>query len=175
MDGQIIDLLQAGEQEGLALLQKQYGNMVRYIVRGILHDTRDVEECVSDVYLRIWDRFSTFDAGKGSLAAWVTAVARNAAVDHRRKNRAAEQELHENNGAAPSPEEELLRRERAAQLKRAVEALTGTDRQLFYRKYYYLQSTAQIAAELGMSERAVEGRLYRLRGRLRKLMGGDAP
>ena len=34
---------------------------------------------------------------------------------------------------------------------------------LFYRKYYYLQPTAQIAAELGMTERAVEGRLYRLK------------
>lgn len=47
------------------------------------------------------------------------------------------------------------------------------DRALFYRKYYYLQSTAQIAAELGMTERAVEGRLYRLKKRLRTMLGGD--
>ncbi|MFR0796033.1 MAG: sigma factor-like helix-turn-helix DNA-binding protein [Oscillospiraceae bacterium] len=44
---------------------------------------------------------------------------------------------------------------------------------MFYRKYYYLQSTAQIAAELGMTERAVEGRLYRLKKRLRTMLGGD--
>ena len=77
-------------------------------------------------------------------------------------------------GRVPSPEEEVLRRERAAQLRRAVDALSNNERLLFYRKYYYLQSTAQIAAELGLTERAVEGRLYRLRGRLRRLMGGDA-
>ena len=40
---------------------------------------------------------------------------------------------------------------------------------MFYRKYYYCQSTAQIAAELGLTERGVEGRLYRLRQKL----GGD--
>ena len=35
------------------------------------------------------------------------------------------------------------------------------------------KSTAQIAAELGITERAAEGRLYRLRQRLRNLLGGD--
>ena len=47
------------------------------------------------------------------------------------------------------------------------------DRNLFYRKYYYLQSTAQMAAELGLTERGVEGRLHRLRKRLRKELGGE--
>ena len=44
---------------------------------------------------------------------------------------------------------------------------------LFYRKYYYLQPTAQIASELGMAERAVEGKLYRLKKQLRKMLGGE--
>lgn len=39
---------------------------------------------------------------------------------------------------------------------------------LFYRKYYYMQSISQIAAEVGMSERSVEGRLYRLKQKLKK-------
>ena len=46
-------------------------------------------------------------------------------------------------------------------------------RDLFYRKYYYCQSTAQMAAELSLTERAVEGRLYRLRQSLRQQLGGD--
>ena len=44
---------------------------------------------------------------------------------------------------------------------------------MFYRKYYYLQSTAQIASELGMTVRAVEGRLYRLKKQLRRMLGGE--
>lgn len=70
---------------------------------------------------------------------------------------------------------ELIRRrdERGAEeLRRAVAALPAGDRLLVYRKYYYLQSTAQIAAELGLSPRAVEGRLYRLKKRLAKALGG---
>ena len=63
--------------------------------------------------------------------------------------------------------------ERRAALHDALARFGQNDRALFYRKYYYLQSTAQIAAELGMTERAVEGRLYRLKKRLRTMLGGD--
>ena len=59
------------------------------------------------------------------------------------------------------------------QLKAAIAGLPSLDRKLFYRRYYYLQPVAQIAAELGMSQRAIEGRLYRLRQKLRQELGGD--
>ena len=36
-----------------------------------------------------------------------------------------------------------------------------------------LQPTSQIASELGTTERAVEGRLYRLKKRLRGMLGGE--
>ena len=60
-----------------------------------------------------------------------------------------------------------------AALHDALTRLGQNDRALFYRKYYYLQSTAQIAAELGMTARAVEGRLYRLKKQLRRMLGGE--
>ena len=58
-------------------------------------------------------------------------------------------------------------------LAKALSKLSQKDAALFYRKYYYMQSTAQIAAELGTTERAVEGKLYRIKKKLRKLLGGD--
>ena len=48
------------------------------------------------------------------------------------------------------------------ELKDAIARLTHEEQHIFYRKYYYLQRTAQITAELGMTERFVEGKLYRL-------------
>lgn len=62
-----------------------------------------------------------------------------------------------------------MRQERQTALQAALGQLSAGERLLFYRKYYYLPSTAQIALE----ERAVEGRLYRLKRQLRKLPGGD--
>ena len=57
-------------------------------------------------------------------------------------------------------------------MKRPAE-LTAGEQLLFYRKYYYMQPTAQIAAELGITERAAEGRLYRIKQKLRRLLGGE--
>ena len=74
---------------------------------------------------------------------------------------------------APGPEEEVLRRERTRALRQALAGLRTRDRDLFYRKYYYLQSTDRIAAELGTSPRAVEGRLYRIRKKLQAQLGGE--
>ena len=51
--------------------------------------------------------------------------------------------------------------------------MSSGDRVLFYRKYYYRQPTAQIAAELGATERSVEGRLYRIRQKLKELLKGE--
>lgn len=75
--------------------------------------------------------------------------------------------------AGPGPEEALLLKERREALMRAISRLGIVDRNLFYRKYYYMQSTAQIAAETGATERAVEGRLHRLRKKLRRELGGE--
>ena len=55
----------------------------------------------------------------------------------------------------------------------ALGTLDSAEQALFYRKYYYRQRTAQIAAEYGTSERAIEGKLYRIKRKLRKVLGGD--
>ena len=90
-----------------------------------------------------------------------------------RKKTVEVRELQPDDGSCLSSEEEVLRREKKRLVKAALEKLPDRDRLLFYRKYYYLQPTKQIAAELGMTERAVEGRLYRLRKKLQKELGGE--
>lgn len=59
------------------------------------------------------------------------------------------------------------------ELKKAIAALTYNERHIFYRKYYYMQRTGQIAAELGTTERSVEGKLYRIRKKLQNELGDD--
>ena len=172
-DERIRALLLAGEQRGMELLLARYGGLLRYVISGVLGSGPETEDCYSEVSLSVWQRFSAFDPQKGTLSTWLTALARNAACTRLRAQRRRAEHFSEEKPLAPSAEEEALRRENAARLEGALRSLSAGDRQLFYRKYYYLQSTARIAAELGTTERAVEGRLYRLKKRLREAMGGD--
>lgn len=174
-EAELIRLLQERDEHGADQLLRHYGPLMRYIIAPILSDERDREECLSEAVLRIWEKIELYDAGKGSWKAWVTAVTRRTALNKLRTVEAPTGELHEGvPSPAPTPEEELLQKEQLAALQAAIGKLDHEDRTLFYRKYYYRQSTRQIAAELGTTERAVEGRLYRLKKQLRRELGGDA-
>ena len=164
-----------GDEAALHALLRQYGPLIRYIIAPIVPDAHDREDCFSEVTLRIWEKADRFAPQRGSWKAWLTAVTRNTAYNFARQTaRRGEGELPEHAPSpAPDPEEALLWAERRRALQRALAQLSTAEQALFYRKYYYLQPTSQIASELGTTERAVEGRLYRLKKRLRGMLGGE--
>lgn len=169
-------LLIEKNEQGMDALLLHYGPLMRYIIAPILQNPQDREDCLSEVSMRVWEKIGQFDGEKGSFRAWLTAITRNTALNHaRRASGSSAEELSESTPSPElSPEEALLKKERQEALKTALSRLSYKDRLLFYRKYYYRQSTAQIAAELGMTERAVEGKLYRVKKQLRKSLGGEA-
>lgn len=175
-DAELLACLQENRAAGMEALLMQYGPLLRYVIGGILRNPQDSEDCFSEVSLALWQKLDSFDPGKAKLSTWLTAVARNAALNHQiaQTRRDAHRAEPDREPVSPdTPEDALLRRERAEKLQGAINRLSARDRQLFYRKYYYVQPVSQIAAELGLSERAAEGRLYRLRQRLRQELGGD--
>ena len=155
-----------------ALLQK-YGPLMRYIIAPILSDPRDREECLADAAMKAWKSQNTYDPSKGSFTTWLTVLTRNTALNRARGIKPTES-IPENQEAPNSnPETIVIQKENRAELAAALKALPHRDCTLFYRKYYYRQSTAQIAAEMGLSVRAVEGRLYRIKKQLKKKLGGE--
>ena len=173
---EIIELISNRDEQGMTELLRHYGPLMRYIIAPILRDPQDQEDCLSEIAMRVWDKISLFDQQRGSWHAWLTSLARNAALNRARQIKPilSTNDIPENTASSePTPEEIILRQERQAAINRALRQLSQKERSLFYRKYYYLQSTAQIASELGMTERAVEGKLYRLKKQLRKVLGGE--
>ena len=172
-DAELMEQFTQNNTQGMEALLRQYGPLLRYVIGGVLRDAQDAEDCYSEVSLALWQKQEAFDPEKGSLSAWLTAIARNTALNHLKARIRREKHQSEEPAEVLTPEQEVLRKERAEQLRAAVTHLPEADRKLFYRRYYYLQPVSQIAAELGLSQRAVEGRLYRLRQRLRQELGGD--
>lgn len=172
----MISLLQQHDERGMDALLLHCGPLMRYIIAPIVPNALDREECLSEASLRVWNKIAQFDPARGSWNAWLTAVTRNTARNYQRsaQHRPGTQVIPAGTPAPDaSPEEAILQAERSAALHDALARLGQNDRALFYRKYYYLQSTAQIASELGMTARAVEGRLYRLKKQLRRMLGGE--
>ena len=171
-ESEIIELIRARDERGAEELLRHFGALLRYVIAPILPDERDREDCLSEVLMRIWDGIGGFDPARGAWRAYITAAARNAALNRARAARAAEA-LPDGPAAQPGPEEAVIAAEEIDELRRAIAALPPGERALIYRKYYYRQPTAQIASELGLSPRAVEGRLYRIKKRLGAALGGE--
>ena len=176
MDDQaLIRALQAGERAALRRTMEVYAGYTSAVLGNTLRgqaSREDLEELLSDVFLSLWRSREGLDPEK-SLKSWLAAVARNRAVDFLRRKKETHPVPDGLPDPAPGPEEQLLQKERIQALERALNALSARDRNLVYRKYYYLQTTARMAAELGLTERAVEGKLYRIRRKLQKQLGGD--
>ena len=174
-EGKLIQRLKDRDETALEELLRRFGPLMRYIIAPILPGEQDREECISETVLTVWEKIQSYDPEKGNWTTWLTAVTRNGALNKARKLRRGEtQELTPDIPSPdPTPEEQVIQKEREAALVEALGYLGDRERMLFYRKYYYRQSTAQIAAELGMTQRSVEGRLYRIKQKLRKRLGGD--
>lgn len=170
-----IERLKQGDPAWAEILMQQYKPLLTYLISPILSDERDREDCLSEVIVKVLEKIGQYDPEKASFTTWLTAVTRNAAFNKLRQNRNRREEAMDEQMPSQTltPEENLLREERKKALESALYQLPRKDKLLFYRKYYYCQSTAQIAAELGLSQRAVEGRLYRIKKHLRELLGGE--
>ena len=123
-DASLMKQIAGGDEAALQALLRRYGPLIRYILRPILSDQRDREECYADISLKIWQTAGSFDETKGTLKAWLTVLSRNSALNHARRRTEADAPLEENMPhEAGSAEEALLRRERQAKLKAVIAAL----------------------------------------------------
>lgn len=176
----IITCIREKQENAAERFLLQYRPLIRYVAAPFLSDEQDLEECIHDVALKVCDKIGTFDAAKGSWNAWITAITRNTALNRVRSGKRTHatvsldtEEMLEIPSADATPEEILLKKERQELMLKAIRELSRQETVLFYRRYYYQQQVRQIAAELGMTERAVEGKLYRIRKKLKDRIGGE--
>lgn len=80
----MIRRLRGRDEAGMADLLLHFGPLMRYIIAPILPNPQDREDCLSEVTLRIWEKIDQFDPRRGSWNAWLTAITRNTALNHRR-------------------------------------------------------------------------------------------
>ena len=81
----IIELLLQRNEKGMDALLLHYGPLMRYIIAPILKNPQDQEDCLSEVTMRVWEKIGQFNRERGSWKAWLTSIARNNEMNHKRK------------------------------------------------------------------------------------------
>jgi RNA polymerase sigma factor (sigma-70 family) len=78
----------AGDEECAGKFVLRYWRRLCWIAFGIVGDSGSAEDVVQVAFERAWRNGVMFDPGRGSLDAWMTTIARNAALDWVRMKRA---------------------------------------------------------------------------------------
>ncbi len=131
---------------------------------------QDVEECVADVFIDLWENPDKYDPERGSLKSWLCMVARCRAIDRYRalsKHSTVSLESAMMVGRM-GMQDALLQEETKKELVAAVNALGDVEKDILIRRYYYEQKPKEIAKALDLPLKQVENHLYRSKQKLRK-------
>jgi RNA polymerase sigma-70 factor (ECF subfamily) len=80
-DETLIRLIAGSQSDALGELYDRYSRLVFGMARNALGDQGLAEEITQDVFMRIWNKASTYQAVQGKVVNWIAGITRNRAID----------------------------------------------------------------------------------------------
>lgn len=177
-DSKIIDLYFKRDETAIEETDRKYGAYCYTVANNILSSHEDAEECVNDTWMRTWN--SIPPQRPQALKLFLLRITRNISLDRLKAVKAkkrgggetelAIEELSECIPGAGDVIDELIEDELSRLIRRFVHSLPDTERAIFVRRYFFLDSVKAVADRYGMSEGSVMTRLSRTRKKLRTLI-----
>lgn len=153
----------------------QYSQHVFHTAYSVLRDAKEAEDASQEVFIQVYKALPQYRSE--GFKTWITRIALNKAIDMKRKlsRKPPEQlpgELEEVLDKLPSRDEDvaslLIHKERREELREKIEALPDNHRAIIKAFYLEEKNYEQIAAELNVTVKTVESKLYRARQWIRK-------
>jgi RNA polymerase sigma-70 factor (ECF subfamily) len=159
-DGHLVSRMIAREAEALSALYDRYSGTVMAFALKLLRDRAEAEEVTVDVFHQAWRQAPSFDAGRGSVGAWLMTLCRSRAIDKlrsRQRREVLQTKLAEGDGepaaggvsAPPRPDHLAEASSRKRRVSEALGALSQVQREAIELAYYEGLSHSEIATRLG--------------------------
>ena len=173
-DKKIISEMIHGDEQMLAFAVRKYSKLLWKIPASILINAAsapDVEECIADVFIYLWQHPEKYDPDKAKLSSWLSMIARSKAIDRYRqivkKRELPIEEIAVESLICAEITETDAEKEK---LLSCIEELDEKEKELIIRRYYYEQKPAEIAVVLDIPKKQVENKLYYVKQKLKKMM-----
>jgi RNA polymerase sigma-70 factor (ECF subfamily) len=167
----LIRRIAVGDQLAMrSLFARHQTPLYRWLLRIARNETL-AEDLLSEVFLDVWQKASTFEA-RSSVSTWLM-IARYKALSARRRRTDAP--LDEETAAsiadpADDPESVLLKKNRAELLRRALAGLSPEHGEVIDLVYYQEKSVKEVAEIVGIAEATVKTRMFYARKKLADLV-----
>lgn len=159
---------------------EKYCNYVYAIVINILRNCgsrEDIEDCVSDVFFKLYKQLDANTDFSGDLKGFIAAVSRNTAIDAFRRlsnknNRSVyiDDDTTEELRSDERIEENAEKAERSRILLGKIKELGEPDTTIIIQQYFYNRTAKEISKSISMTAAAVQKRSSRARQKLKALL-----
>lgn len=174
-DKEIMALFSSGDQRAVSEVKNKYGSLCLNIALNILHNMEDAEECTNDVYISLWNEIPP---SVDNFKAYVCKVTKNLAISKYRYNSAEKRNNNlkislsdlEDTIADPTCRTVLRENELGEIISRFLRAENPVQRNVFIRRYWFMDSIKDIATKYSFSESKVKSMLFHTRNKLKKFL-----
>lgn len=175
-DAEIVTLFLRRDENAICQASGKYGARLRQIAYGIVENAQTAEECENDTYYEAWKAIPPHDP-KNYLFAFLARITRNLSLNRcialeRLKRRAYICELSDEMAQClpdrNTIEQQINKKILEAAINGFLLELDARKRNIFIRRYWYLDSVSSIARRFGLSESNVKTTLSRCRKKLRQ-------
>lgn len=172
-DEAVVSGIKRRDEQTINQVINTYSRLLWPIAAAVLKNVgseQDVEECIADVFIDLWEHPDRYDPRRGSLKSWLCMVTRCKAIDcYRYLSKHGTVPLEGSMMAGRlGLQDALLQEETKRELAAAVSALADVERDILIRRYYYEQKPREIAKALDITVKQVDNYLYRSKQKLRK-------
>jgi RNA polymerase sigma-70 factor (ECF subfamily) len=164
-DNELVNLTLDKDKEFFSeLVTRYYPKLRRYLTRLLNGHAPDVDECLSETFLKAYINIATYTPGL-TFSAWIYRIAHNQAVDHIRKSsRRQTVELEEHH----APTDTTVRDEERDAVERILVHLSPDDRDLLTLYYFEELSLDEISDIFKIRSNTLAARIKRMRERIKK-------
>ena len=173
-DKKIISAIIDRDEQMLAFVVQKYSKLLWKIAASVLINAasiQDVEECVADVFIYLWQYPEKYDPDKAKLSSLLSVIARTKAIDRYRRNMKRKETPMEEIAAEGLTHAEIkIIDAEKEKLLSCVGKLDEKEKELIIRRYYYEQKPAEISVVLDIPKKQVENKLYYAKQKLKRMM-----
>lgn len=178
-DTDLLALLRGGDEDALAPLMARHERRLYGIAYGYLRNSEDAIEVVQDAFVKLFQQSQRID-GRAEVAAWLTRVAINGAIDrYRQKKRRGNHEVgvetedlrHVPSRHEAGPLDRLHTEDSRRAIDLGLQALNERQRAVVTLRHFSDLSLDEIASTLGVRLGTVKSSLNRALARMKTAMG----
>ena len=154
--------------------------LTKFVMKRMGAQEKEVEEVVEETIVAAWKGWNAFEH-KSSYFTWLCRIALNKISDYYRdqvnKNSRIVvpiiEALTEADSKSLSPDEAMALKELRKSVNGCLDLMSPEKRKLLQFRYWYNLSYTEISKLLGISERAVEGQIYRAKNEFAKVWSNE--